>query len=165
MVIFQVIECSFLFAYHYCIWCTMVDGNYVYVWLQNYHIIGFDTTADYGNRMVNLQNVKRFPVIVELTNTKGDVGATEHSESNTKIEFYLLEPALFTLRLIYDDNKNKEWDSGNYLEKRQAEEVVYLSKEIDVRANWDVIQVFDVSIPYIHEPKIKAVKNRKESAF
>ena len=123
------------------------------------------TTADYGNLMVNLQNVKRFPVIVELTNTKGDVVATEHSESNTKIEFNLLEPALFTLRLIYDDNKNKEWDSGNYLEKRQAEEVVYLSKEIDVRANWDVIQVFDVSIPYIHEPKIKAVKNRKESAF
>ena len=123
------------------------------------------TTADYGNLTANLQNVKRFPVIVELTNAKGDVIATEYSESNTKIEFNLLEPALFTLRLIYDDNKNKEWDSGNYLEKRQAEEVVYLSKEIDVRANWDVDQVFDVSIPYTPEPKKKVAKKKKESAF
>jgi hypothetical protein len=57
-------------------------------------------------------------------------------------------------------NKNKEWDSGNYLEKRQAEEVIYFSKEIDVRANWDVNQIFDLSIPYSPEPKKKVVKSR-----
>jgi hypothetical protein len=117
--------------------------------------------SDYGNLTVNLQKVKRFPVIVELTNEKGDVLATEYSENNTKIEFNLVEPTLFWLRLIYDDNKNKEWDSGNYLEKRQAEEVVYFSKEIDVRANWDVDQVFDVSIPYTPEPKKKVDKKKK----
>jgi hypothetical protein len=109
--------------------------------------------ADYGNLTVSLQNIKRFPVIVELTNEKGDILATEYSESNTKVEFNLVEPSLFTLRLIYDDNKNKEWDSGSYIEKRQAEEVVYFSKPIDVRANWDVEQVFDVNIPYTPEPK------------
>ena len=109
--------------------------------------------SDYGNLTVSLQNVKRFPVIVELTNEKGNILATEYSESNTKVEFNLVEPSLFTLRLIYDDNKNKEWDSGSYIEKRQAEEVVYFSKPIDVRANWDVEQVFDVNIPYTPEPK------------
>ena len=72
--------------------------------------------------------------------------------------FNLIEPALYTLRAIYDANKNKEWDSGNYLEKRQAEEVIYFSKEIDVRANWDVNQVFDLSLPYIPEPKKKTDK-------
>lgn len=122
--------------------------------------------ADYGNLTVRLQNVKRFPVIVELTNEKGDVLATEYSESNTKVEFNLVEPSLFTLRLIYDDNKNKEWDSGNYLEKRQAEEVVYFSKPIDVRANWDVEQVFDVSIPYTPETKKKVDnKNKGKSSI
>jgi len=117
--------------------------------------------ADYGNLTVSLQNVKRFPVIVELTNEKGNVLATEYSEGNTKVEFNLVEPSLFTLRLIYDDNKNKEWDSGNFLEKRQAEEVVYFSKPIDVRANWDVEQVFDVSIPYTPETK-KEVDNKNK---
>lgn len=121
--------------------------------------------ADYGNLSVNLQNVKRFPVIVELSNEKGDVLATEYSEGNTKVEFNLVEPAQFWLRAIYDDNKNKEWDSGNYLEKRQAEEVIYFSTAVDVRANWDVEQVFDLSIPYTPEPKKKVDKNKKDSSI
>lgn len=115
-------------------------------------------TADYGNLSVSLQNVKQFPVLVELTNLKGEVLATEYSEKNTTIDFNLIEPALYTLRAIYDENKNKEWDSGNYLEKRKAEEVIYFSKEIDVRANWDINQIFDLSIPYIAEPKKKTDK-------
>jgi hypothetical protein len=120
------------------------------------------STVDYGNLRVMLQNVKNFPVIVELTNTKGDVIASEYSESNTTVDFNLLEPALFTLRLIYDENKNKVYDSGSYLEKRYAEEVIYFSKEIDVRANWDVEQIFDVSLPYTPEPKKKQEKEKKK---
>ena len=116
------------------------------------------STSDYGNLTVALENVKQFPVIIELTNTKGDVLTAEYTEKKTTIEFNLIEPALYTLRAIYDANKNKEWDSGNYLEKRQAEEVIYFSKEIDVRANWDVNQVFDLSLPYIPEPKKKTDK-------
>jgi hypothetical protein len=121
--------------------------------------------ADYGNLSVNLQNVKRFPVIVELSNEKGDVLATEYSEGNTKVEFNLVEPAQFWLRAIYDDNKNREWDSGNYLEKRQAEDVIYFSTAVDVRANWDVEQVFDLSIPYTPEPKKKVDKKKKDSSI
>ncbi len=118
--------------------------------------------AEYGNLKVNLQNVKRFPVLIELTNDKGEILASQYSESNSKVEFNLIEPALYSLRAIYDDNKNKEWDAGNYLEKRQAEEVIYLSKEIDIRANWDVDQVFDLTIPYVPEHKKKVDKNKKD---
>lgn len=117
-------------------------------------------TADYGNLTVLLQNVKQFPVIIELTNTKGDVLATKYTEESTALNFNLIEPALYTLRAIYDTNKNQEWDSGNYLEKRQAEKVIYFSKEIDVRANWDVNQTFDLSLPYIPEPKKKTDKKK-----
>ena len=118
---------------------------------------------EFGNLRVKLQNVKKFPVIVELTNDKGDVLASEYSEKETAINFNLLEPAIYSLRIIYDDNKNKQYDSGNFLEKRYSEEVIYFSKEIDVRSNWDVEQVFDVSLPYTPEPKKKPVK--KKSSF
>jgi hypothetical protein len=119
-------------------------------------------TADYGNLTLNLQNVKRFPVIIELTDKKGEtVLSSEYTEGNTKIEFNLLEPTLFTLRAIYDDNKNKQYDPGNFLEKRYAEEVIYFSKEVDVRANWDVEQVFDLSIPYTPEPEKKKTDKKK----
>lgn len=121
--------------------------------------------SEFGNLSVSLQNVKQFPIIVELTNPKGEVLATESrslgTEKNTTVDFNLLEPALYSLRVIYDVNKNKEWDSGNYLEKRQAEEVIYFSKEIDVRANWDVNQVFDLSLPYIPELKKKTDNKNK----
>lgn len=129
------------------------------------YTLNIKSLADYGNLSVNLQNVKRFPVIVELSTEKGDVLATEYSDGNTKVEFNLVEPALFWLRLIYDDNKNKEWDSGNYLEKRQAEEVIYFSTAVDVRANWDVEQAFDLSIPYTPEPKKKVDKRKSDNSI
>lgn len=100
--------------------------------------------SDYGNLKVILENVKRFPVIVELTDDKGKVVASEYSEKNTVLEFLALEPNQYSLRVIYDDNKNKEWDTGSFLEKRQPEEVIYFPKELDIRANWDVEQPFDL---------------------
>ncbi|MES2545210.1 MAG: Ig-like domain-containing protein [Bacteroidota bacterium] len=101
-------------------------------------------TSDYGNLRVVLQNVRQFPVIVELTNEKGEVILSGYSEKETTVDFNYIIPSLYTLRVIYDENKNKEWDSGSYLEKRQTEEVIYFPKQIDVRANWDVEQVFDL---------------------
>ncbi|MFV8356168.1 Ig-like domain-containing protein [Flavobacterium sp. XS1P32] len=115
---------------------------------------------DYGNLTVVLANVKQFPVIIELTNEKGDVLASEFTEEKTTINFNLIDPALYSLRAIYDANKNKEWDSGNYLEKLQAEEVIYFSKEIEIRANWDWNQIFDLSKPYLPEPKKKDAKSK-----
>ena len=106
--------------------------------------INTKNSSDYGNLKVILENVKKFPVIVELTNKEGKVLATEYSEKNTQVEFLGLEPALFTLRVIYDDNKNKEWDTGSFMEKRQSEEVIYFPKLIDVRSNWDVEQPFNL---------------------
>lgn len=121
--------------------------------------------ADYGNLVLSLKNVNRFPVIIQLTDEKGAVvKESEYTEGKTELEFISLEPYLYTLRAIYDDNKNKEWDTGNYLEKKQAEEVIYFSKEIDVRTNWDVNQTFDLSIPYTPEPKKKIAKPKQKKA-
>lgn len=121
------------------------------------------STTEYGNLNVTLENVKHFPVLVELTNAKGEVLTSQYTESNPVITFSLLEPALFSLRAIYDENKNKTYDPGNFLEKKYAEEVIYFSKEIDVRANWDVEQPFDLSIPYIPEKKPKKKTEKKKA--
>lgn len=122
--------------------------------------------ADYGNLILNLKNVKRFPIIVELTNKKGDIVLAEaYSEGETKIEFNLVEPNAFTIRIIYDDNKNKMYDPGSYLEKRLAEEVYYYQQEFDVRANWDRNETVDLSIPFSPEVEKKLdEKKKKEEA-
>ena len=115
--------------------------------------------ADYGNLKINLQNVKSFPVIIELTDEKGKILATQYSEKNTSVEFLLLEPQKYSMRVIYDTNKNKIRDTGNYLEKLQPEEVIHFPTEIDVRANWDVDQAFDLAlIPVEPQKKLKEKK-------
>ncbi|MRX69034.1 Ig-like domain-containing protein [Flavobacterium resistens] len=120
---------------------------------------------DYGNLVVNLQNVKRFPIIVEITSKKGDkVLASAYSEGETKIEFNLVEPEAFAIRVIYDDNKNKVYDTGNFLTKTYAEEVFYFQKEVDVRANWDVDQPIDLSIPFSPEVEKKTDEKKKKEA-
>lgn len=120
---------------------------------------------DYGNLILNLKNVKRFPIIVDITNKKGDeVLATAYSEGETKITFNLVVPEEFTIRVIYDDNKNKVYDTGNFLKKTYSEEVFYHQKGIDVRSNWDVDESIDLSIPFSPEVEKKTDDKKKKEA-
>jgi hypothetical protein len=75
---------------------------------------------------------------------KGEIFYSKTSSKETSITFETIEPKIYTLRVIYDDNANGVWDTGDYLAKKQAEEIIYFSKQIDVRANWDVEQDFDL---------------------
>lgn len=113
------------------------------------YVLTTRTFADYGNLRVTLQNVDRFPLIVEITDDAGKVMASHYSEGETNIAFDRILPKKYFLRVIYDDNKNRKWDTGDYLEKRQPEEVIYWSSGqedmIDVRANWDVDQEFNLA--------------------
>ena len=108
------------------------------------YAVATKNATDYGNLKVVLENVKRYPLILELTDKDGKVKATAYSDNSPTVEFLALEPAKYTLRIIYDDNNNKVWDTGSFMEKRQTEEVIYLPKEIDLRANWDWEQPFNV---------------------
>ena len=64
-----------------------------------------------------LENVKRYPVIVDLINDRGMVSWKGLCfRSAQEFEFRNLEPARFKVRLIYDDNENRKWDTGNFLE-------------------------------------------------
>ncbi len=128
---------------------------------SNKKILKFDfsTSAitDYGNLKVKLENVKQYPVIVELTDDSGAVLATQYTEKESVVNFELLEPRKYFLKIIYDSNKNKKWDTGKFLTKLQPEEVLFIYKEIDVRANWDVEQPIDCS-NQIEPEKVKKVK-------
>lgn len=119
-----------------------------YLGQKNDSLINFTSTtknkADYGNLKLALQNAKSLPLIVELTDAKGKVLYTEYAEKNPTVEFLLMEPKKYSIRVVYDTNNNKVRDTGSYIEKRQPEEVYHFPTEIDVRANWDVEQAVDL---------------------
>lgn len=100
--------------------------------------------SDYGTLTFTLQNIKEFPVIVELVDEKFKLIASEYLITNKEIYFDYLEPAKYYLRIVYDTNKNKQWDTGNFLKKIQPEKIVYYPKQIEVRSNWDINEIFIV---------------------
>lgn len=95
--------------------------------------------TDYGNLTLSINNPeKKFPLIVQLLDEKENVFTEVPLESEEPILFKLLPPNKYYVRVIFDENKNGIWDTGNYLKKRQPEKVYYFPNPIDVRANWEL---------------------------
>ena len=99
---------------------------------------GFRTKnqSDYGKARITLVNAV-YPVIVQITNNKGDVLSQLYSDKNAPFDFENLNSGKLYLRVIYDTNKNGKWDTGNYLKKIQPERISYYPEMLDIRANWE----------------------------
>jgi len=108
---------------------------------------------DYGNIFLRVQHQSPHPYIIELL--KGDEVFRRYDTllEGGNYSFKLLDAAKYRIRLIEDANQNKKWDTGNYLEKIQPEQVIYYWKEIDVRANWDMNEIFNTSQNYPDLPE------------
>jgi len=48
-------------------------------------------------------------------------------------------------RVIFDENGNGKWDTGNYLQKIQPERISYYPGLIEIRANWEKEENFILS--------------------
>lgn len=100
--------------------------------------------ADLGALNITVTNIKSYPVIVQLTNDKGELykEIIHQEEDGNVFNFTYIKPAEYLLRVIYDNNNNAKWDTGNYLKGIQPEEIIYYPGKIEVRANWDVVEQF-----------------------
>lgn len=83
-----------------------------------------------------------YPVIVQLTDNKGAVKYEQFADEPRLFDFRHINPGSYYLRVIYDTNGNKKWDTGNYLKKIQPERISYYSKVIDARTGWDLVEEF-----------------------
>ena len=97
--------------------------------------------SDYGNIRVTLQNAK-YPIIVQLTNENGEVKAEKYSTEPEPIDFRFLTPSKYYIRVIFDTNKNRKWNSGSFLKHQQPERISYYPTLLDARAGWDLIETF-----------------------
>ena len=86
-----------------------------------------------------------FPVIVQLTNEKGEVQREIFASESQIFEFNNLNPGNYIARVVLDGNGNGKMDTGNYLEKRQPERVSYYPGVIEIRANWEKEETFILS--------------------
>lgn len=100
--------------------------------------------ADFGTIMLNLQNIDEYPIIVQLTDTKGKILSEQYAEEAGSINFNFLKPGDYLVRVIFDSNSNRKWDTGDYLKKRQPEVIKYYRDTLNVRANFDYNEILSV---------------------
>lgn len=99
--------------------------------------------ADLGSVRVTLKNVKSYPIIVQLTDDKGEVKYEKIADEGISLfDFRNIDPAKYSMRVIYDTNGNKKWDTGNYLLREQPEKVSHFPGIIEIRSNWELEQEF-----------------------
>ena len=102
---------------------------------------------DYGNIFLDVIRNSQSKFILHLIDTNGDIiREYMNVDSNSTYNFEYIRPGKYTFRLIEDSNKNDIWDTGNYLQKVSPEPVYYFPSELEVRANWDLNETFDLNI-------------------
>jgi len=75
--------------------------------------------------------------VVQFLNEKKDVIKSFPVSKNSKVTFSKYPAGKYMLRVIYDENKNGIWDTGNVKEGYQPEKVWYLKALMDLKPNWE----------------------------
>ena len=85
--------------------------------------------------------------IVQLLGDKEKLMEQYSINNDTTLNFSYLIPKTYTIKVIFDNNRNGRWDTGNYLKKIQPEKVDYFTKPLELRANWSIEEEWVISEP------------------
>jgi len=75
--------------------------------------------------------------IVQLLDEHETVVKEDIISKTSTLTYDYLHPDKYHLKMIYDENGNGKWDSGDYLKKIQPEKVIFNPETITIRSNWD----------------------------
>ena len=114
---------------------------------------------DYGQIFFNVSGTTG-PCFVELLNAQDKVQRTVKLV-NGKADFYYLNPGKYGARLIEDTNDNGVWDTGLYEDKRQPERVYYYPQVLELKANFDLLQDWNVLQLPLDRQKPMELKKQK----
>lgn len=88
---------------------------------------------DYGVINLQVNNPNSHNLIVELRLKSDQLVYRRFINNSSTVEFPLLPPSEYQIRVIIDTNNNKKWDTGNYLTKTQPEEIIYYEGLLKIR--------------------------------
>ena len=97
---------------------------------------------------------------VELLGSSEKIVRTMPVKNGT-VEFINVNPGNYYLKLTIDSNGNGVWDTGNYLNHLQPEEVYYYPKRLRLRANWDLVEDWNIYQTALDLQKPEDIKRNK----
>ena len=110
-----------------------------------YNVVS-QSLEDYGNVYLDVIRNSNSKFILQMIDSNGDViRVFKNVNQDATYNFDYVRPGKYIFRLIEDANNNDKWDTGNYLKKIKPERVYYFSNELEVRANWDLNETFNLN--------------------
>lgn len=118
---------------------------------------------EYGYLYLNINGVDT-TAFVELLSS-GDAPVRKAKVKDGGVLFMDLKPDKYYARIVIDTNGNGVWDTGNYIKKRQPEEVYYSPKMYEIMQNWQVEETWNVnSTPLAKQKPLEITKNKPKEA-
>ena len=110
-----------------------------------YNVVS-QSLEDYGNVYLDVIRNSSSKFILQMIDSNGEViRVFKNVNQDATYNFDYVRPGKYIFRLIEDANNNDKWDTGNYLKKIKPERVYYFSNELEVRANWDLNETFNLN--------------------
>ncbi len=109
----------------------------------NNHLTKIDTIrfsakeqADYGTVVLRFNNLDltKHPV---LQFVQGDEIKNSYPLTSLEWSNKFINPGEYEIRILFDNNNNGKWDTGNYSKKNQPEKAITLKDKLAIKANWD----------------------------
>ena len=99
--------------------------------------------------------------IVQLLDKSDMVVKEARTQDNGSAEFYWLNEGKYYLRAFIDRNGNGIWDSGDFYNALQPEEMYYLPKVIEIKANWDITTEWNINQTRLDRQKPLEITKQK----
>ncbi len=97
--------------------------------------------SDYGNLSIKIQNKPSSKFFFQLLTEKYQVVESFYGE-NEIFDFKNLKPGKYIIRILVDENNNGVWDTADLENFIPAEKTHIYPKPIDVRAFWNINEVW-----------------------
>lgn len=103
-----------------------------------------ESEIELGKLSLNLLFNKKQGYLIQLTNQQEQIIKEKFisfslSGSNaTSIDFTNVTPGTYQIKIVFDDNENKKWDTGNFNSKIQPEHVFIHPKAIKILSDWEI---------------------------
>ncbi|MDB5143136.1 MAG: hypothetical protein JWQ66_1849 [Mucilaginibacter sp.] len=108
-------------------------------------VFALDRASNYGqlSLKVTIPDTSK-GYIIELLNDQKNVIRRDPVTKSTVVVYKNYPIGKYNVRVIYDDNKNGKWDSGNVKQRRQPEKTWLYPKDITLRSNWEAEEPVDI---------------------
>lgn len=100
------------------------------------------------------------PAFVEMLDKSDKVVRKEAVVDNVAL-FEYLNPGIYYARIVLDANNNGKWDTGEYAEGRQPEQVYYWNREYEIKEFWEMSEDWNITaVPQDKQKPLEITKNK-----